>query len=284
MPLHWRKPRRIFVNSMSDLFHEDVPFTFIHQVFATIRQTPHHVYQILTKRPERMLEVMNLIRSKELLGWAKGFYSHVWLGVSVEDQATADERIPILLQTPAAVRWISAEPLLGPVDIRQWLHNWGCSCGWGGEDTRSYCMDCGWRGDEAGAGECCPSCNRTLDDSTACRDCDNTTRDGSGFGPNTDLLDWVVVGGESGPRARPCDLVWIRSIKEQCEAAAVPVFVKQLGTKPYAVEGSVEAKEWGAFDQAVAAMDDGGRIHCRDRKGGAPSEWPKDLRVREWPR
>jgi protein gp37 len=230
-PLHWKKPRRIFVNSMSDLFHEEVPFQFIHEVFATIRQTPQHVYQILTKRPERMREfIAGYLRPREAMGWANGFYSHVWLGVSIENQATADERIPILLQTPAAVRWVSVEPLLGPVDLRQWMHNWGCPCGWGGDDTRSYCVECGWRGDEAGRGEHCPDCNEILDDSTACRECDLTTRDGSGFGPNgSPPFNWVVVGGESGPGARPMHPDWVRSLRDQSKAAGVPFFFKQWG-------------------------------------------------------
>lgn len=122
-PLKWKKPTRIFVNSMSDLFHEDIPFKFIHEVWGTMRQTPQHTYQILTKRPERMLEVVSQIRAMEALGYAKGFYSHVHLGVSVENQASADERIGILQQVPASVRFLSCEPLIGPITFRwaKWL-------------------------------------------------------------------------------------------------------------------------------------------------------------------
>ncbi|MEB8474567.1 phage Gp37/Gp68 family protein [Acidithiobacillus ferriphilus] len=116
-PIRWRKPRMIFVNSMSDLFHEKVPFEFIDEVFEVINCSPMHTFQILTKRPERMLEYFQ--RSE--IAWAveEGPLDNVWLGVSVEDQATADERIPLLLQTPAAVRWVSAEPLLGPIDLEE---------------------------------------------------------------------------------------------------------------------------------------------------------------------
>lgn len=228
-PLHWKKPRRIFVNSMSDLFHEDVPFRFIHEIFATILQTPHHVYQILTKRPARMREfIEDYLRRREALGWANGFYSHVWLGVSIEDQATADERIPILLQTPAAVRWVSAEPLLGPVDLDRYLAYHGRVLSHGG-------------------------------------------------------LDWVVVGGESRPGARPCDVGYIRNIVQQCLAAGVPCFVKQLGSQPFVVEGGRDAQEWYALG-ASAFMDHCGGIHTKDKKGGDMVEWPEDLRVREWPR
>ena len=117
-PLRWRRPRKIFVNSMSDLFHENVPDSFIAQVWNVMQNANHHTFQILTKRPERMLSWVG----KWFRSWPP--LPNVWLGVSTEDQATADERIPLLLKTPAAVRWISAEPLLGPIDIRQYLeHN-----------------------------------------------------------------------------------------------------------------------------------------------------------------
>lgn len=284
-PLHRRHARRIFVNSMSDLFHEQVPFEFVHRIFETIRRTPHHTYQILTKRPARMRAfITDYLRPRETLGWANGFYSHVWFGVSVEDQQTANERIPLLLSTPAAVRWVSAEPLLGPVDLRQWQYSYGCPCGWGGDCPDASCAECGWRGDSASSGDPCPDCNARLKDSSACPKCNATTRDGSDFGPNhLPPLNWVVVGGESGPRARPCHVGHLRHIVRQCHAAQVPVFVKQLGARPYLDEGSLEAKEWGAFDPDVARMDDTGQIHPTDRQGRAMREWPEDLRVRAFP-
>jgi protein gp37 len=131
-PLHWKKPRRIFVNSMSDLFHEDVPDEFIDKIFAVMARCPQHTFQVLTKRPKRMLEYLGWpFRPASILqidheappDLATGRWPlpNVWLGVSVEDQETADERIPLLLQTPAAVRFISAEPLLGPIDLDGWL-------------------------------------------------------------------------------------------------------------------------------------------------------------------
>lgn len=191
-PLKMKKPKKIFVNSLSDLFHEDVPFDFIHHVFGTIRQTPEHIYQILTKRPARMLEVVSLIKSKEAMGWANGFYSHVWLGVSVEDQATADERIPLLLQTPAAVRFVSCEPLLGPVDLTDIVTKDGHS---------EYHRDALF--------------------------CDVPPEDDEGW--NGACLNWVIVGGESGPNARPMHPDWVRSIRDQCHTASVPFFFKQIG-------------------------------------------------------
>lgn len=267
-PLHWKKPRRIFVNSMSDLFHEDVPEEFVIAIFAVMMACPQHTFQILTKRPQRMrvyllgLQILGglgpYIRSIRIDGdrtipklfdavartevvrgrrcravddpWMAVFNAaacwmsdrplpNVWIGVSVEDQQTADERIPILLQTPAAVRFVSYEPALGAVDLRAWIP----------PHTDGLCSH-----------EHC--------------------------GPPPEL-DWLIVGGESGPGARPCNVAWIRSVVQQCGAAGVPVFVKQLGARPveYCCDGQHPNME------------------LNDPKGGDPSEWPSDLRVREWP-
>jgi hypothetical protein len=191
---------------------------------------------------------------------------NIWLGVSIEDQATADERIPHLLKTPAAVRFISAEPLLGPVDLRPILY--------AGE-----CRACSGRGT-------CGVCDRGVVQRAA-----------------IDGLDWVIVGGESGPGARPCDVAWIRDIIAQCRNAGVPVFCKQLGAvvvqrtedfcRPGAKWGeSVHSGEYcgGPDDYWQGMTRFGARPHeyvridkLRDRKGGDPAEWPKDLRVREMP-
>lgn len=195
-PLRWSKPRMIFVNSMSDLFHEDVPDEFLSEVFAVMAMAKRHVFQVLTKRPDRMLDVMSdPIFYEAVLGEVKAsskfidFVSmewplpNVWLGVSVEDQAAADERIPLLLQTPAAVRWISAEPLLGPVDLPGLFY-------YGTEKTGGV---------------------------VPLRDRGHTQ------------LDWVVVGGESGPNARPMHPELARSLRDQCAAAGVPFMFKQWG-------------------------------------------------------
>ncbi len=277
-PLRWTKPSLVFVNSLSDLFHEDVPTEFLEDVWARMCIADHHIYQILTKRPKRMHEWLTT-QDWDRVGWivAKtspmaghralarkraGFkmLEHVWLGVSVEDQPTADERIPILLQTPAAVRFVSAEPLLGPVDLRRWLQVYE-------HDGPPCCSDkTGWHR----LGE-----NHVL-------------------GPAQSMLDWVIAGGESGPGARPCDIAWIRSIVQQCKAAAVPCFTKQLGSyvadrNDAGFEGD-EPTSW-PMDTDTDDPDNEWhyqgakiRIRLKDRKGGDPSEWPADLRVREWPR
>jgi protein gp37 len=225
-PLHWRRPAKVFVNSMSDLFHGDVPTDFITRVFDVMEQAgpQGHQFQVLTKRPGRM-KAFVLAREAAKAAYAAQFDhcpteamrtspaarqarhrsarppSHIWLGVSVEDQKTADLRIPLLLQTPAAVRFISAEPLLGPVDLSEVLLL-NCPC---------------CHGD--GHGE-------PFDDG-ACGPCDDAGCDG-GF---TRGLDWVIVGGESGPGARPMDLAWAKDITTACRQDQVPVFVKQLGSR-----------------------------------------------------
>jgi protein gp37 len=267
-PLRWSKPRMIFVNSMSDLFHEDVPESFIDRVFAimglnqVMRDTPH-VFQILTKRPERMQAYMSdpdtvwrvtramKAHGPELPGensppaWP---LPNVWLGVSIEDQATADERIPLLLQTPAAVRWVSAEPLLGPIDLEE--------------------VPVGMSG---------------------------PLRQHGGAGTDTQKLDWIVVGGESGPNSRPMHAEWVRKLRDDSAAAGVPFFMKQLGYRyldasqrvmgagcrdslrfprdPVREDWSAEASGYGIYRITRLAH----------RAGADMAEWPTDLRVREWP-
>ena len=226
-PLHWRRPRKVFVCSMTDLFGEWVPDEVIDRVFAVMALSPQHTFQLLTKRPQRMREYVVSARPRveaesgvgnlqpgDLEAHLTWPLANCWLGVSAEDQAAADKRIPELLATPAAVRFISAEPLLGSVDVSLWLYR-----------------------------------NNLID------------RDG---------LDWVIVGGESGPGARPCDIGWIRSIVGQCQAAGTACFVKQVGAKPV-----------GKWQPAAGKILTPERLP--DRKGGNPDEWPEDLRVREFP-
>jgi protein gp37 len=220
VPLRWRKPRRVFTNSMSDLFHESLPFDDIESVFRIMVLAERHTFQVLTKRPERMFAFC-FTRSRKRNDTVP---RNVWLGVSVEDQATADERIPLLLHTPAAVRFVSYEPALGPVDFRPFLKR-----GTGPADAAAV------YGTMSTGGQC---------------------------------LDWVICGGESGRRARPFDVTWARRTIADCKASGVPVFVKQLGAHPVlGAEDFVEVGD-GTF---------------QDSKCGEPSEWPEDLRVREFP-
>ena len=119
-PVRWRKPRHVFVCSMGDLFHDDVPFDRIMDVWDVMGECSQHTFQVLTKRPERMREFARWMEDVELMRCA---HSNVWLGVTAENQARANERIPVLLDTPAAVRFVSVEPMLEPVDIMPWLHS-----------------------------------------------------------------------------------------------------------------------------------------------------------------
>lgn len=203
-PLRWRKPCRVFVNSMSDLFHEKISDDFIFAVWSVMARSRQHIFQVLTKRPRRMME---FLKNCEGIGqtWREGHGAvcpNVWLGVSVEDQKTADERIPLLLQTPAAVRFVSAEPLLGPVNLRKSIP----------------CPDCNGDGTLG---------KNSIRKYYSCEKCGGN-EDGAGSGIDA-RIDWLICGGESGPGARPMHPDWARSLRDQCQEAGVPYFFKQWG-------------------------------------------------------
>lgn len=218
-PLRWKKPRMIFVNSMSDLFHEQVPDEFIDHVVGVMTRCPQHTFQVLTKRPQRMMEYFTSPAHAAGLATTGADFPlpNVWLGVSVEDQRTANDRVPCLLQTPAAVRWISAEPLLEEVRL-DWL-------GPDGEE---------WAGTDALTGE---------------RRGDHENPDRSEWLDHH--IDWVVCGGESGPNARPMDIKWAQDLRRQCKEVAF--FMKQLSqadSQPITdengnqIKGMVSRKRW----------------------------------------
>jgi protein gp37 len=217
-PLKWRKPRRIFVNSMSDLFHEDVPFEFIEQVFATMALAKQHTFQILTKRPQRMLDFFKRCVNNGHLPNSDPL-PNVWIGVTVENQRAAEERIPLLLQTPAAVRFLSCEPLLEQVDLNRYIAGSGevckCpACGYIGNSEQMFYWGFDLDGHPTIELMECPECG--LD----------TDAESFGILPG---VDWVITGGESGPNARPMHPDWVRSLRDQCQAAGVPFFFKQWG-------------------------------------------------------
>ena len=182
-PLSWKKPRLIFVNSMSDLFHAAVPTDFILRIFDMMRRAHWHQFQILTKRSER------------LLGLNIDWPNNVWMGVSVENQDYTF-RIDHLRETGAALKFLSLEPLLGPLSLN---------------------------------------------------------------GMDLNKIDWVIVGGESGPKARLMDEEWVVQIRDQCNIANVPLFIKQMG------------ESWARVNKA------------KNRRGGDISEWRSDLQVRNYP-
>lgn len=239
LPLKWRKPRRIFVNSMSDLFHKDVPDDFIASVFAVMAMAPQHTFQILTKRHARMRvllgddwfvsEVTQHIAALSVDGHsmdhlvdAEGGQDwwplrNVCLGVSVEDQKWADIRIPALFDTPAAVRWISAEPLLGAVNLGRFALR-------PSERQQGGSWEYGHGEDMHGNGRKWVAAPATQ-------------------------LDWVVCGGESGTGARPMHPRWARSLRDQCVAARIPFHFKQFGAWGIAPEGESRASDrWVNLD------------------------------------
>ena len=265
-PIRRTKPTTWFVNSMADLFHPGVSVDKIAKTFAVMLLTPRHTYQVLTKRAARMREIVSapdfvddvlnaatwlmdrqpvseagIEAYRALRDAAPGAWPlpNVWLGVSAEDQTRADERVPDLLATPAAVRFVSAEPLLGPIDfnkidIAAWL--------------RRYRPD-----SDIGLNAYDPDMRFPL----------LSPFEHFGSGASYPGLDWIIVGGESGPSARPMQVPWARSIVQQCKAAGVACFVKQLGADPI----------W----------EDGAFLNLAHRKGADMAEWPCDLRVREVP-
>lgn len=253
-PLGWRKPRRVFVGSMTDLFHPQVEDWWLDRVFAVMALTSWHTFMLLTKRAERMRDYVTALISgaRDLttarrdmgLGLFDGLGAvatvreglpNVWLGTTAENQAMADLRIPVLLDTPAARRFVSVEPMLGPVDLHDYLRPGGPKCPHvDGEDGCCTHPD-------APTPECFP---------------------GSGCPEhNGKHLDWVICGGESGPGARPMNPVWARILRDQCAASFVPFLFKQ----------------WGEWTPTV-----GGRVHddCQISPGFKADrhDWEGDVR------
>ncbi len=271
-PLRWRgskqahaerRPSRIFVNSTADLFHDSLPDETIDKVFAVMALAPQHVFQVLTKRPERMRAYFRDRQTSNRVGDAMAAISdaadrhgirhdhpgwcfdpagvdweplsNVWLGVSAEDQATWDERTAHLIATPAALRFVSVEPMLGPVVARGTLMQ-------GADPGR--CLRCR----RTHGFSRCPNTG-----GIARRRADNGPRDrGCGCFVRAEApIAWVICGGESGHGARPMDPAWARRLRDDCEAAAVPFFFKQWG-------------EWLGAGQDGAAIGDDVWINCSD--------------------
>ncbi len=258
IPLTWRKNKRIFVCSMGDLFHESVPFAWVDQVFAVMALAPQHTFMLLTKRPERMREytksrmgdgrasICNQIDGMDpTKGDRRGSLemplSNVWLGVTAENQAMAVERIPVLLETPAAKRFVSVEPMLGPVNLR-FLHVPDAELDPFGDrwNTTWDALD-GTRG-VSPFGKNCPF-----------------------TGPKGTHLDWVICGGETGPGARPTNPEWVRSLCDQCfKKSDVPFFFKQWGewapSENFPSDARFPFKHWKEF---LSGVDEPQRLALR---------------------
>lgn len=239
----WRKVSRVRIDV--DLFAHDRSDKWIDAVFAAMALTPQHTFQIITKHPRRMREYAaardarqcsQICQAIDAIPYEAGGnrrgalempLPNVWFGVSVQNQAQADERIPDLLATPAARRWVYAEPL-GPMDYRRWLpgaYECAAVCGWrsGDAPSREVCHTCRMTSERFG--EFCSNCG-AQNFGALCPCCESDAVHGH---PDTPRLDWVVVGGESGPDARPMHPDWARSIRDQCAAAGVKFFFKEWG-------------------------------------------------------
>ena len=226
-PLHWKKPRIVAVQWLGDLFHKQIPDIFITYIWLEMSMNPQHTFLVLTKRPERMsqwcynIQHLSIMDIKPIGLFADSFWPipNLWLGVSVSTQQEADEKIPILLQTPAKHRFVNFEPLLEAV--RPWDHS----------------------------PDDCP----TWYDGCNCQE----------------GIDWVLVGAESGPGRRPMKLEWARNIVDQCKAAGVPLWIKQIevgrdiNPRPNK-HGDVT---WDVVTRVSHDMN----------------EFPESLRVRQWP-
>lgn len=253
-PFRWYEPRKIFVCSMGDLFHGHLPHAFVLDVFGIMGAAWWHTFMVLTKRPERMCGILTMCAHEindRVLHWTRELFNgafrarkkarlglppwplpNVIPGTSLEDQRSADERILHLHGTAAAVRFISIEPMLGPIDLKPYF--WPTCWHW----------DSNFRTPEEAlaAGAFAQLIPQAL------------------VSANRNFIDWVIVGGESGPKARPADLDWFRNLRDQCLEAGVPYFLKQLGTA------------WAR------------KVGAKSYKGSDPEEWPEDLRVREMPK
>jgi protein gp37 len=256
---------RVFV--VTDVFGEWVPDELLDLLFSVFASRQDVTWQVLTKRAERMRDYTNqkytfdnvtggrngtAARIAELAAKGDGVarlddvvrllhaypFKNVWLGVSAEDQQRWNERVPLLCQTPAAIRFVSAEPLLGEIEPTLCFHS--------SDDPNQF-------------------------DHSEC----------------ATIPDWLIVGGESGPGARPCDIAWVRNIVESCKACGVSVFVKQLGSHVVApndeISGWLDRCPTVGVEHGMPIQGELARLHLRDKKGGDMAEFPNDLRVREFP-
>lgn len=256
-PLRWTKPRKVFVCAHGDLFHEGVTDDQLDQIFAVMALAPQHVFQVLTKRPERMRDYLLALTAERLSKPLRAFVHagensthedrfiplplpNVWLGVSVEDQTRADERIPALLDTPAAVRWISAEPLIGPVDLSVVDDSFS--------DPRNVLRTASAQQQADQYGEPLELCS------------------------DTPRIDWVVVGGESGQGSRPMHPDWARDLRDKCAANGVAFLFKQWGdwtpgeNAQNTIGRTVETADWfnDAWDYQTLTPASAEGVHIDD--------------------
>ena len=256
--------RRVFCASLADVFEDKPELTVPRErLFRMIEECDGLDWLLLTKRPDRMIELA------KAAGWAGDWPQHVWAGTTVEDQKRADERLPELVNVPAHIRFVSYEPALEAVDFSRWLA------------VRSICSSCGAEHDGHVPGRC-PSCGVDNLITVWGQEQAERLRSGDRYDPTFDerrddgpAIDWIIVGGESGTKARRFDIAWAESTIEQCRAGQIHCFVKQLGSRP-------TGERWGRARQ-YDRPPNADVIVLNDSKGGDMSEWPAQLRVREVP-
>ena len=282
-----RKPARIFVGSMTDLFYDERPeesgwLEILMNIFTVY---PQHTFMLLSKRPEHM---------RRFFEHYYAYYrrqENLWLGVTVCNQAEADEKIPLLLQTPAAKRFVSVEPMLGPVEIGKYLYGsyeCGLSCGTRLPCTalpELQCSKCGFVGPDNyetwgdGPSPECPKCGQDGgcgEIEEICPDCGHyMVREH----PDTQYIDWVICGGETGSGARPMHPDWVRSLRDQCQSAAVPFFFKSWGewTTDYTYDDAISTT--GAYVQDTPFARVGKRRAGRLLDGVEHNEFPEGGRA-----
>lgn len=279
--------KKVFLNDMTDCFGDWVPDVLLDRMFAALACRPDVIFQVLTKRADRMAAYFTAPDRKALIfKQVAGLsdmsaeqagresariifadvepafrddrpFPNVWLGVSVENQAMAKERIRPLLTTPAAVRFLSCEPLLSELTLTPWFDPMGVTCG---AEAEVQCQ---------------------------CRGCVHAGTFPRGDDGLFAEIDWVIVGGESGDDARPFQVEWARSLIKQCRAHGVACFVKQIGSSPRERELSDWPDAWPNGTRRINLVGDGFGNHCvtglRHRNGADPTDWPEDLRVQQFP-
>jgi protein gp37 len=253
-PLSWKSPKKVFVGSMSDIFHKNVKDEWLDKIFAVMAFARQHTFQVLTKRPKRMQQYLSDPATVDRIEEAGYTFTHnmdcvnnwslpnVWLGTSVENQQVAGDRIPLLLDSPAAVRFLSCEPLLEELNLIS--HE---------REGRSYNYLLNtWETRRSGAGGAVA---------------------GGRISPfYADGIDQIIIGGESGPGARPCHIDWIRSLVRQCQQTKTAVFVKQWGSNAINSTPYIDGVVQNNF-----------QVKLKNRKGGDITELPLDVQIREFP-
>lgn len=288
-----KKPTKYFWCDMTDIFGDWMQPEWLAAIFATIDATPQHTHQLLTKRPENIRRMWPRVGFPDAgVPGSLGRHlrlNNVWLGTSVSDQQSADKQIPELIKCRdlSPVLFLSVEPLLGPIDLGLSVATCECCDRW---PSRWITLPRDVSGDFPIAHTSVAKAGTYRAQSNRHGALSVTAGDGKQLGIKPDEmqvhgpLDQVIIGGESGPGSRPCEVDWIRSLSGQCEAAGVPAFIKQLGAHVIDRGATVAHSVHESQCWPDGTRSNGQRILLTDKKGGDMDEWPADLRVRQFPK